>query len=79
MARLQCKCGNVMWNGNTPNDIEYWVYSDKQIDKILEKDNISTLFFNDLCTYNVWACPECKRLYVFDAYDKLVGIYKLEE
>ncbi len=68
-----------MWNGNTPNDIEYWVYSDKQIDKILEEDKISTLAFTDLFTYNVWVCPKCKRLYVFDVDDKFVGIYKLEE
>lgn len=31
--RLQCKCGNVMWNRQTPNDIEYKVFSDRRMDR----------------------------------------------
>ena len=34
MAKLGCKCGHILWNGECPNDIQYWVYSDKKLDKI---------------------------------------------
>ncbi len=36
MSKLVCKCGQIMWNGNTPNDVELWVYTDKQLCTILE-------------------------------------------
>ena len=80
MARLSCKCGYSMWNGICPNDIEYWVYSDRQMDSILDKDTISTLELMDLHTFNVWRCPQCKRLYIFDNdRTEALYIYNLEE
>ena len=66
MSRLECKCGHTLWNGETPNNIEYWVYSDKTIDSILKSDVIDTLALNNLFDYNIWRCPECKRLYIFN-------------
>lgn len=63
--RLQCNCGNVMWNGQTPNDIEYKVFSDRRMDKILERDEISTIEMFRLNDYDVWRCSVCGRLYVF--------------
>ena len=65
MARLECRCGHVMWNGETPNDIEFSVFSDKTMDKILSADSISTLKLAEKADLNVWLCPECRRLYVF--------------
>lgn len=65
MARLECKCGHVMWNGETPNDIEYFVFSDITMDKILSADCVSTIELANKADYNVWCCPECRRLYVF--------------
>lgn len=69
-----------MWNGNIPNDIEYWVYSDKQSDKILENDIISTLELGMSYDYNVWRCPKCNRLYVFEnGRNEVIAVYKLED
>lgn len=82
MARLKCKCGESLWNGKTPNDIELWVFSDKKLDSILENDNISTLELTDLFDYNVWCCPNCKRLYVFNEKEDsncVKYVYHLEQ
>ncbi len=84
MSHLVCRCGEDMWNGQTPNDIEYWVYSDRQLDSILENDSISTLELAVTMNYNVWKCPKCSRLYVFERKNgaiesKAVRVYRLEE
>lgn len=82
MSKLVCKCGQIMWNGNTPNDVELWVYTDKQLCTILEQDNITTLELANLYNYDVWCCPVCKRIYVFDKQGygiKPKYIYKLEK
>ena len=81
---LLCKCGRDMWNGQTPNDIEFAVYSDRHMDKILEQDEISTVKMCMQKDYDVWRCPECGRLYVFrnesgDAGNKVFCVYKPEE
>ena len=81
---LLCRCGRDMWNGLTPNDIEYAVYSDRRMDKILEKDEMSTIERSMQNDYDVWRCPECGRLYVFknesgDAGNKVICVYKPEE
>lgn len=80
MARLECKCGCVMWNGETPNDIEFSVFSDKTMNNILSDDSILTLDLANKADYNVWCCPECKRLYIFKENDLSVKyIYKLDK
>lgn len=81
---LLCKCGCDMWNGQVPNDIEFTVYSDRRLDKICEKDAVSTIELGLLNDYSVWRCPECKRLYVFKNVggadgNKVACVYKLEE
>lgn len=78
--RLQCRCGFDMWNGQVPNDIELWVYSDKRMDEILADDTVSTIELAGRFDYNVWLCPECKRLYVFKGHENnVVYVYKPEE
>lgn len=81
MARLQCKCGETMWNGQAPNDIEVWCYTDRRLDEILANDSISSLELWHSYSYNVWVCPRCKRLYVFDRSDptKVKCVYALEK
>lgn len=82
MSRIVCKCGQIMWNGNTPNDIELWAHTDNQLCTILEKDEISTLDLANSYNYNIWCCPVCKRLYVFDEQESCIKpkyIYRLEE
>ena len=82
MAHFVCKCGHDMWNGESPNDIEFWVYSDKTMDALSYDDAIPFLALHERNDYNVWRCHNCKRLYIFDekiSTDKPVCIYKTEE
>ncbi|MBP5379740.1 MAG: hypothetical protein J6Y64_09405 [Ruminococcus sp.] len=82
MAHLKCKCGQIMWNGSCPNDIEFWVYSDKTIDDIIDDEEFDQFFLRDKNDYNVWKCPVCQRLYVFDEKlksNKPICIYRPEK
>ncbi|MDR2532566.1 MAG: hypothetical protein LBC82_06970 [Oscillospiraceae bacterium] len=72
-----------MSNTSCPNDIQYHVYSDRTMDKILENDTVDVLDLSGIYDYEVWLCPKCKRLYIFEPFvrgeDKPVKyIYKLE-
>ena len=81
MARLGCKCGELLSNGLCPNDIQLYAFTDKQSDKILANDSVDTVkLFTDLVSYEAWLCPSCKRLYVFGE-DKIRAkyIYRLED
>jgi len=63
-----------------PNDIQYWVYSDKNIDKICNKNKIKVKKIIGKEDYEVWVCPKCKRLIVFkNGKTKAKYIYKIEE
>ena len=77
MARYECKCGEVLSNGQAPNDIQYRVYSDKEWDDII---NIGQMDSVDLPfpSVDVWRCPECERVYVFEGND-VIKQYVLEE
>lgn len=92
MAHLGCRCGNVMWDGLSPNDIEFTAFSDIRFCELA--DNPPALFSNpeefvldftdlfELADFTVWRCPECKRLYVFENQGKPTKakyVYKLEE
>ncbi len=92
MAHLDCKCGYSMWNGATPNDIVFTVFSDARSCELSDKpplfsgDPDQYLFefmdWMDMADYEAWRCPECGRLYVFDKQDdsgKVKYIYRLEE
>ena len=79
MARMTCRCGEILSNSLAPNDIELRVYTDKEWDKILEVDTINTWEI-PLPTHDVWKCPKCKRVYVFkDGNDTAIKIYALEK
>jgi len=71
-----------MWNGLAPNDIQFWAYSDKKMEKIRENDTIDVIELSSMEDYEVWLCPKCKRLYIFDSketeYAPAKYIYKLE-
>ena len=93
MARLLCRCGYSMWNGHTPNEIEFTAFSDACVCALIENppdrfsrplESASDLFmdFFGLADYEVWRCPQCGRLYVFDRQsgsDAAKFVYKLEE
>ena len=80
MAKLRCKCGQILSNSLYPNDIQHWVYSDKNIDKICKKNTIKVKKLIGKEDYEVWVCPECKRLIVFkNGKNKAKYIYQIEE
>lgn len=69
-----------MSNGQVPNDIELWVYSDKRMDEILADDTVSTVELAGMNDYDVWKCPACGRLYVFkNGENKVLRVYKPED
>lgn len=88
MARLTCKCGFTMWNGSTPNGIEFTAFSDARLCRLedalpaLPSDPLFLLMdLMDQADYEVWRCPQCRRLYVFDRQDgsdRASYIYRLE-
>ncbi len=78
MAKMKCKCGEILSNRLTPNDVELTVYTDKEWCEILEKDIINTLDIPHP-NYDVWYCSKCERIYVFKhGKNEPVKIYKLE-
>lgn len=75
---MNCKCGEVLTNSSVPNDIELIVYISSEWDTILEADTIETWKI-PLPKHDVWRCPKCERIYVFeDGSNKPIKIYKLE-
>ena len=80
MARIVCKCGELISNSLMPNDVQYWVYSDKKMDKICKKDKIKVKKLINIEDYEVWLCPKCKRLIVFkNGKAKAKYLYRIEE
>ena len=76
---MNCKCGEVLSNSMSPNDIQLRLYTDKEWDSIMEKDTIETWKI-PLPAHDVWKCPNCKRIYIFeDGVDKPAKIYNLEQ
>jgi hypothetical protein len=62
-----------------PNDIELRVYTNQEWNEILEKNDTIEGWKFPLPTYEVWKCPKCERLYVFeDGNDKAIKVYNLE-
>jgi hypothetical protein len=79
MARMNCTCGEVLSNSMAPNNVQLRVYTDREWDKILEQDIIESWKF-PRPTYDVWRCPNCEKIYVFEEGNHVaVKIYVLEE
>ncbi|MCL2400472.1 MAG: hypothetical protein FWC91_12110 [Defluviitaleaceae bacterium] len=76
MARMDCKCGEILSTSAAPNDIQLRVYTDREWDSILEVDVIDLKKF-PLPTHDVCRCPKCERVYVFTGEG--LKVYKLEE
>lgn len=79
MARTTCKCGAELTNHLVPNDIQLVVYTRSEWEKICEHGTIETWMI-PWPRYDVWRCPVCKRIAVYDWADP-VPLFKfgLEE
>ncbi|MCH5267597.1 MAG: hypothetical protein J1E62_04550 [Lachnospiraceae bacterium] len=79
MARMTCSCGKQLSNHEAPNDIELWVYTDKEWDEMFDCESIEPWKI-PMPKYEVWRCPDCKRIYVFeDGNAAPVMVYRLEK
>jgi len=79
MARMNCRCGEILSDSMAPNDIQLKVYTDKEWDNILSVDTINTWEI-PLPNYDVWKCPKCERVYVFEeGTEEAIKVYKIEE
>ncbi|WP_083938152.1 hypothetical protein [Paenibacillus daejeonensis] len=78
MARFQCKCGKILSNTQCPNEIELHVFSDFQYEEIttLKPDEYGYINLPETL-FDVWRCPTCERMHIFDGA-KLVKTYKIE-
>lgn len=78
MARMQCRCGEILSNTLAPNDIQLKVFTDKEWDEIISIGEIDSVDLPDP-KYDVWRCTQCKRIYVFEeSNDEAIMVYKLE-
>lgn len=79
MAKMICKCGLLLSNSEAPNNIQLRVYTDKEWEDILNCEEINTWMI-PLPKYDVWRCPDCKRIYVFeDNNDVPIMVYDLDK
>jgi hypothetical protein len=75
MAHFLCNCGEDLWNGRFPNDIEIRVFKKESWDRLL-KNNTELVYMNE--EYDIWKCPKCNRVYSFknNEVDKM---FKIED
>lgn len=79
MARMMCMCGAQLSNHDAPNDIQLRVYTDREWEEIFDCDNIRPWMI-PLPRYDVWRCPICKSIYVFENIkESPIMIYRLEK
>jgi phage FluMu protein Com len=62
MAHYICKCGENLWNGLCPNDIQIHVFKEEIWNQAVKNEIELYLVDGD---YDIWKCPECNRVYSF--------------
>ena len=78
MARMQCKCGEILSNSGVPNDVQLWVYTDKEWDRLTTPETIETWSIQEP-DRDVWMCTKCERIHVFEkGHNEAVKVYKPE-
>lgn len=79
MARMTCRCGELLDNHESPNDVELVVYTDKEWDKICNCDSLQPWMIPSP-QYEVWRCPVCKRICVYERQKNVpIMVYALEK
>lgn len=68
MAKVLCRCGNLLSNSQCPNDVQLRVYTDSEWDSIIDMGIIDPVNI-PFPKYDVWRCPKCGRIYVYE-YEK---------
>ncbi|WP_308722634.1 hypothetical protein [Paenibacillus polysaccharolyticus] len=79
MARMTCKCGEILSNVLVRNNVQLRVYTDKEWDDIIQLDSLDPLAI-PFPKYDVWRCEKCERIYVCDwEYGKVIKTFIIEE
>ena len=77
-VRTVCTCGALLSNHQAPNDIQLRVYTDEEWEKIFDCDSIHPWMI-PLPKYDVWRCPVCKSIYVYERSKQTpIMTYRLE-
>jgi|GEM_PF-1223041 len=66
MARMTCRCGQTITNGDVPGSVLLWVFTDHEWADLLRDDTIETWRI-PLPPREVWKCPVCQTIYVYPA------------
>jgi len=77
MAKFGCSCGETLSNSKCPNNIQYYVFSDPEWDEIIGMRSIENTLDIPDPKYDVWKCPNCERIHIFDG-TKLLVTYVIE-
>lgn len=81
MAKMLCKCGNLLSTSPVPNDVQLRVYTDTEwVEKIESQDTFNTWEI-PFPERDVWRCPACERIHVFgegEDRNKVVRVYVVE-
>ena len=81
MSKWRCKCGYNMNDHDAPNKHGFLVYSEYDWDKAIDTcDYEGKIHWQDFPdpTYDVYKCPGCGRLMVFNKFDQY-EFYQLEK
>ena len=77
--RFECRCGKTLSNSANP-EIDYRIYSNSEWNDIVNDDSIVEPILIPYPGHTVWACPDCKRAYVWKTGDfSFRYMYELEE
>ena len=68
MGKWICPCGQLMHDHDAPDENLYRVFSDVTWNEVETDANGNLNFFEDIPvqTYDVYRCPTCGRLMVFE-------------
>ena len=78
MARLRCRCGNILSDAMEGSENIFDVISNKQRRNWFASNKGIYRFVN-FVDYEVWHCPECGRNHVIDNNGKKVCVLVEEE
>lgn len=70
MAAFKCRCGTELSDTVAPGDVLLWVYTDREWDQYMVGDCVDPVAI-PLPRYDVWKCPVCGRIHVFDGDTRL--------
>lgn len=63
MGRLRCPCGTTLSDVASPSQFKHWMVSDPVAEEIDEDLSYVALCYK---AKEVWECPDCGRLGMFD-------------